>query len=167
MKSSASESVQRIESNHVVIEFPERTSDCPEPKTLKKISHKKHIAIPMTRGRDKRLTMPKGFGAFMVNQCAVLWCGRNLWVATAHSHLPSFALRRKTTPKKQWAVKPYKMAMNWAQVTQKSNNRPKFKQAQIISIFMPIFLRFNSYIELLIQILQIVRNVQNSIETSG
>ena len=43
---------------HVVIEVPERTSDCPEPKTFKKISHKKHIAIPMTMGRDKRLTMP-------------------------------------------------------------------------------------------------------------
>ena len=39
---------------HVVIEFPELTSDCPESKTLKKNSHKKHIAIPMTRGRDKK-----------------------------------------------------------------------------------------------------------------
>ena len=29
---------------------------CPEPKTLKNISHKKHIATPMTRGRDKRST---------------------------------------------------------------------------------------------------------------
>ena len=41
-------------SQHVVIEFPELTSDCPESKTLKKNSHKKHIAIPMTRGRDKK-----------------------------------------------------------------------------------------------------------------
>ena len=107
---------------HVVIGFPERKSDCPEPKTFKKISHKKHIAIPMTKGRDERLTMPKGFGAFMVNQCAGLWWGRNLWVATAHSHLPCFALCRKTTPKKQRAAKPYKMAMNWAQVTQKKQH---------------------------------------------
>ena len=91
MKSSTFESVQRNEPNHVIIEFPERTSDCQEPK----ISHKKHIAILITRGRDKRLTMPKGFGAFMMNQCAVLWCGRTLWVATAHSHLPCFALCRK------------------------------------------------------------------------
>ena len=30
---------------------------------------------------------------------------------------------------------------------------------------MPIFLRFNSYTEFLIQILQIVHNMQNSIET--
>ena len=30
---------------------------------------------------------------------------------------------------------------------------------------MPIFVRFNSYIEFLIQILQIVRNMQNSAET--
>ena len=95
MKSSAFESVQWNEPNHVIIEFPERTSDCQEPKTFKKISHKKHIAIPITRGRDKRLTMPKGFGAFMMNQCAVLWCGRALWVATAYSHLPCFALCRK------------------------------------------------------------------------
>ena len=32
---------------------------------------------------------------------------------------------------------------------------------------MPIFLRFNRYTEFLIQILQIVRNMQNSIETRG
>ena len=74
----------------------------------KKFPTKKHGAIPMTRGRDERLTMPKGFGAFMVNQCAVLWCGRNLWVATAHSNLPCFALCRKTTPNKQRTAKPYK-----------------------------------------------------------
>ena len=49
---------------HVVIEFPERTSDCPEPKTFKKISHKKRIAIPMTGGRDKRLTWPKRIWRF-------------------------------------------------------------------------------------------------------
>ena len=35
-------------------------------------SDKKHIEIPMTRGRDKRLAMPKGFEAFVVNQRAVL-----------------------------------------------------------------------------------------------
>ena len=32
---------------------------------------------------------------------------------------------------------------------------------------MPIFLRFNRYTEFLLQILQIVRNMQNSIETRG
>ena len=37
----------------VVIEVPERTSDCPEPKTFKKYSHKKHIAVPITRGRAR------------------------------------------------------------------------------------------------------------------
>ena len=37
----------------VVIEVPERTSDCPEPKTFKKYSHKRHIAVPMTRGRAR------------------------------------------------------------------------------------------------------------------
>ena len=49
---------------HVVIEFPELTSDCPESKTFKKLSHKKHVAIPMTRGRDKRLTRPKRIWRF-------------------------------------------------------------------------------------------------------
>ena len=61
-----------------------------------------------------------------VNQCAVLWCGRDLWVETTHSHLPCFALWRKTTPNKQRAAKPYKMVMNWAPVTQE-----KQQQAQV------------------------------------
>ena len=59
----------------------------------------------------------------MVNRCAVLWCGRDLWVETAQSQLPCFALCRKTTPNKQRAAKPYKMAMNWAQVTQKKQQQ--------------------------------------------
>ena len=41
---------------HVVIEVPERTSDSLEPITLKTFAHKKHIAMSMTRGGDKRLT---------------------------------------------------------------------------------------------------------------
>ena len=53
-----SKSMFAFTKQHVVIEVPERTSECQEPKTFKTISHKKHIAIPMTRGRDKRLTMP-------------------------------------------------------------------------------------------------------------
>ena len=43
---------------HVVIEVAERTSDSPEPITLKTFAHKKHIAIAMTMGGDKRLTWP-------------------------------------------------------------------------------------------------------------
>ena len=43
---------------HVVIEVPERASYCPEPKTFENFPTKKHIAIPITRGRDKRLTWP-------------------------------------------------------------------------------------------------------------
>ena len=84
-----------------------------------------------------------------VNQCAVLWCGRDLWVETAHSDLPFFALWRKTTPNKQRAAKPYKMARNWAPVTQKKQQQAQVDVSTIISIFMPIFLRFN--IEFLIQ----------------
>ena len=132
---------------HVVIEFPERTSDCPEPKTFEKTSHKKRIAIPMTRGRDKRLGQ-KGFGALMVNRCALPWCGRDLWVETAHSHLPCFALCRKTTPNKQWPSKLYKIAVNSAQVTQK-----KQQQVQVyVSLrILTKFRLFNNHIEFLIQ----------------
>ena len=36
-----------ITAQRVVIEVPECTSGCPEAKTFKKVSHKKHIAIPM------------------------------------------------------------------------------------------------------------------------
>ena len=38
-----------VHTQHVVIEVPDNTSDCAEPKTFKKRSHKKHFAIPMTR----------------------------------------------------------------------------------------------------------------------
>ena len=49
---------------HVVIEFPERS---------KKIPTKKYIAIPVIRGRDKRLIIPEVFDGFVVNrQGAVL-----------------------------------------------------------------------------------------------
>ena len=50
----------------------------PRTKNLKKnrfkiISRKNHIAIPMTKGSGKTLTMSKGFDAFMVNyQCGSL-----------------------------------------------------------------------------------------------
>ena len=77
-------------------------------------------------GRDKRLTWLYGFGAFMVNRCAVLWCGRDLWVETAQSHLPCFALRRKTTPNKQRAAKRIKWPWSEPRLLRKSNNRPKF-----------------------------------------
>ena len=56
---------------HVVIEVPQRRRIA-YLKTSKKISRIKHIAIPMTRGSYKRLTWPEGFGASMVNRCAVL-----------------------------------------------------------------------------------------------
>ena len=117
----------------------------------------------MTREGDKRLTMPKGFGAFMVNQCAVLWCDRNLWVATTHSHLPCFA--RKTTPKKR-AVKAYKMAMNWAQVTEKKQQA----QVYVSTIYFYIYAYISTFYLAtlnLIQILLIVRCMQSGIETRG
>ena len=52
------ESIFAFTTQHVVIEVPERTSDSLEPITLKTFAHKKHIAMSMTRGGDKRLTWP-------------------------------------------------------------------------------------------------------------
>ena len=52
------ESMFAFTTQHVVIEVPERTSDCSELKTFKTFSHKKRISIPMTIGRDRTLTWP-------------------------------------------------------------------------------------------------------------
>ena len=84
----------------------------PRIKTFKTFPTKDTSQYPW-QGEEIRDSLGlKRFGAFMVNQCTVLWCGRNLWVETAHSHLRCFALCRKTTPNKQRAAKAYKMAMN-------------------------------------------------------
>ena len=82
----------------------------------------------------------------MVNRFAVLWCGRDLWVETAHTNLPCFASCRKTTPNKQRAAKPYKMVMNWAQVTEKKHQQTQVYLVKFISILIPTFLRFYNYI---------------------
>ena len=79
----------------------------------------------------------------MVNRCAVLWCGRDLWVETAHSHLPCFALCRKTTPNKQRAAKRYKMAMNWAQVTQKKQQQA---QVYVSTIYFYIYAYISTFL---------------------
>ena len=42
---------------HGGIEVPERTSDCPEPNTFKKISHKTQRNAH-DEGKDKRLNWP-------------------------------------------------------------------------------------------------------------
>ena len=66
---------------------------------------------------------------------------------TAQSYLPCFALCRKTTPRKQRAAKPYKMAMNWAQIqTEKATTGPSLRKYNLF-----LYLRFNNYFEFLIQ----------------
>ena len=67
----------------------------------------------------------------MANQCAVHRCGRDLWVKTAPTHLPCSDLNRKTTPNKQRAVKPYKKAMNWAQIAQKKQQQAQVYESKI------------------------------------
>ena len=58
------------------------------------------------------------------------------------------------------------MAINGALVTPKKQQQTQVNVRTIyFCIFMPIFLRFDNYIEFLIQSLEIVRNVQNGIET--
>ena len=137
---------------HVDIEFPERTSDCPEPKNFQKKFPQKNTSQYPWQGEEIRDSLGlKRFCAFMVKQCTVLWCGRNLWVETVHSHLPCFALCRKTTPNKQRAAKPYKMAMNWVQITQKKQQQAQVYVIPFFSIFMHIFLSFNNYNEFLMQ----------------
>ena len=71
------------------------------------------------------------------------------FIETGHSHLPCFALCRKTTPKKQRrAAKPYKMVMNWAQIhTERATKGP----ASLRKYNLFLYLRFNNYIEFLIQ----------------
>ena len=104
---------------HVVIEISERTSDCPEPKTFQKISHKIHMIYPW-RGEEIR-DWPG-----LKDLALSWWIGARFFdageICELRLHRQSsamFALCRKTTPNKERAAKPYKMAMNWAQVTQK------------------------------------------------
>ena len=59
------------------------------------------------------------------------------------------------------------MATNWVQITQKKQQQAQVYVSTIFFIFMPIFLRFNNYIEFLLQSLEIVSNMQSSIETHG
>ena len=79
----------------------------------------------------------------MVNRCAVLWYRRDLWVETAHSHVPCFALCRITTPNKQRAAKRYKMAMNWAQVTQKKQQQA---QVYVSTIYFYIYAYISTFL---------------------
>ena len=43
------------------------------------------------------------------------------------------------------------MATNWVQITQKKQQQAQVYVSTIFFIFMPIFLRFNNYIEFLLQ----------------
>ena len=116
---------------HLVIEVPESTSDCPEPNTIQKISHK-NTSQYLLQGEEIR-DWPG------LNNLALSWwigarlfdAGRDLWVETAQSHLPCFALCKKITPNKQRAAKPYKMAMNWVQVTQKKQQQTQVYVSKI------------------------------------
>ena len=49
---------------------------------------------------------------------------------------------RKTTPNKQRAVKPYKTAMNWAQVTQKKQQQA---QVNVIIIYFYIYAYISTF----------------------
>ena len=43
------------------------------------------------------------------------------------------------------------MATNWVQITQKKQQQGQVYVSTFFSIFMPLFLRFNNYIEFLLQ----------------
>ena len=75
-----------------------------------------------------RVSWEHGFGAFMANRCAVLWCGRSFWVETAHSNFPCFALCRKATPTRRNNEKQNRLKWPWIEhrLHRKGNNKPKF-----------------------------------------
>ena len=105
---------------HVVIEFPELTSE-----TFKNISHKKNTSQYLWPGEEIRNSLGlKGFGVLTLNQCAVLWWGRDLWVETPHSHLPCFEGKQHRTNNKPQNC----MKWSWIEprLNRKSNNRLKF-----------------------------------------
>ena len=106
---------------HVVIEVPEHTSDCPEPKTtvtIKKISLKNTSQYDEGRLRDWpglkdwRFHGESVRGSLMRERFVSWDCTESLGM-----------LRWKTTPYKQREAQPYKMATNWAQVTQKKQQQ--------------------------------------------
>ena len=109
---------------HVVIEFPELTSDCPESKTLKTFPTKNTSQYLWPGEEIGNSPGLKGFGVLTVNQCAVLWWGRDLWVETPHSHLPCFEGKQHRTNNKPQNC----MKWSWIEprLNRKSNNRPKF-----------------------------------------
>ena len=62
---------------------------------------------------------------FIVNWCAVLWCRSDLWVETAHSNLPCFALCQK----QHWTNNYLQTRKKWPWIEprlhRKSNKEPK------------------------------------------
>ena len=72
---------------------------------------------------ENPLSMLWGFGAFMVNRCAVLWCGRvESWDCTESLGVLSW----KTAPYKQRAAKRIKWPRSEHRLYRKNNNRPTF-----------------------------------------
>ena len=111
------ESMFEFTTQHVVIEVPERTSDCSEPKTIKKNFPQKHIEI--WRGEAKRLALRiwrfhgESVRGSLMRERFVSW----------DSTEPLGMLRWKTTPYKQRAAQPYKIATNWVQVIEKKQQQ--------------------------------------------
>ena len=147
------ESMFAFTTEHVVIEFPERTSDCPEPKFKKNSTKNRDIAIPMTKWslRDwpciKDLALIWWISARFFDAGEI--CELRLHTVTCLA-LPYVGKQHRTNNEPQ-----NRIIWPWIEhrFHRKSNYRPKFAKVQFISIFIPIFLRFNNYIEFLIQCL--------------
>ena len=108
-------------------QVPERTPDCPEPKTFNTFSHKKHIAIPMTTEeiRDwpglKDLALSWWIGALFFDAGEVcelklqtVTCLASLYVGKQHRRISNKLQNRTKRP----GIEP--------RLHRKSNNRPKF-----------------------------------------
>ena len=113
---------------HGGIEVPERTSDCPEPNTFKNISLKTQrnahdLALRIWRSDDG-------------------WIGARFFDAerfVSWNCTQSPALLRFTTPKKQRAAKQYKVAMNWAQVTQKNQQQTQVSLNYNLFLYLGLY----------------------------
>ena len=74
-----------------VLEVPQHMSDYRSENFPKNFPQKTHRNTCWWGKEIRDSPSLKGFGSFMANRCAVLWCESDLWDETAHSNLLCFA----------------------------------------------------------------------------
>ena len=138
---------------HVVIEFPERSSDCPEPKNFQKKFPQKNTSQYPWLGegiRDwpclKYLTVSWWIGRARFFDAGEI-CELRLHTVTCLASL-YVGKQHQTNNEPQNRIK-----WPWIEpgYTEEATTGPSLRKYNFFSIFMPIFLRFNNYNEFLIQ----------------